>query len=231
MAQSGLTHSLYRGRDLIALLPSLLIFVALIGVGFKNARAIRYHDDKPVEVSLVEPPVEQPPPPQPEPPKPAEAPKPTPQPTPTQPVVPVPTPIATTAPQPAPTQPVVEVPKPVPVPPPPPAPVAQPRPVVVDLQGEYVAKLRAQLNAIKRYPTGREASQLRPQGKVKLWFSLKRDGSLADAGVEESSNSMLLDDAARKTLNRASFPAFPDQAWNGEATHRFTAELDFVPPG
>ncbi|WP_395822510.1 TonB family protein [Collimonas sp.] len=85
------------------------------------------------------------------------------------------------------------------------------------------------MNSIKRYPTGREASQQKPQGKVKVWFVLKRDGSLVEQGIEESSNSMLLDDAARKTINRATFSAFPESSWAGEATHRFNAELEFIP--
>jgi protein TonB len=231
MAQNRLFPSLYRGRDAIAALPSALVLLALIGGGFKQAHVIRYHDDKPVAVALVDPVVVPPPePPQPEPPKPVEQPRPAPQqaptPTPQQPV-----PVVTNAPTPAASQPVVDLPKPAPVSPPPtPAPAPQPHVSTPDAAAEYIGKVRAQLNAIKRYPTGREASQQHPQGKVKLWFVLRRDGSVADFGIEESSNSMLLDDAARKTLNRANFPAFPEQSWNGESTHRFSAELEFVPP-
>ena len=88
--------------------------------------------------------------------------------------------------------------------------------------------MRGYLNSIKRYPTGREASVQRPEGKVKLWFVLKRDGSLVDAGIEDSSNSILLDNAGLATVRRGSMPAF-DSAFPGEETHRFTVDLDFKP--
>jgi TonB family protein len=102
-------------------------------------------------------------------------------------------------------------------------------PLLYLLRSDSVAKLRAHLNSIKRYPTGREASQLKPQGKVRVWFVLRRDGSVVDLGIDESSNSMLLDDAARKTINRAAFTAFPEGSWSGANTHRFTADLEFIP--
>lgn len=100
-----------------------------------------------------------------------------------------------------------------------------------NVDAEFVAQLRAYLNTIKRYPTGREASTQRPKGVVRVWFVLKRDGGLVDAGVEASSNSTLLDDAARKTVNRAQFPSFPDGFKPNETTYRFTAEIEFIPVG
>jgi protein TonB len=101
---------------------------------------------------------------------------------------------------------------------------------VASLEGEYVGKVRALLNASKRYPTGRQASQQRPQGKVKVWFMVARTGSLVDAGVLESSNSNLLDDAALATVRRANYPPFPANTWPGQEQHKFVAELDFSPP-
>jgi protein TonB len=86
------------------------------------------------------------------------------------------------------------------------------------------------LNASKRYPTGREVSLQRPMGKVVVWFVLTRSGALKDTGVEESSNSMVLDNAALSTIRRATFPKFPDAAWPGSDTHRFTVTVDFIPP-
>ena len=109
---------------------------------------------------------------------------------------------------------------------------APPRPAPtksVDMEGGFVAKLRGYLNSIKRYPTGREASMQRPRGKVRVWFVLARGGELKDSGIEDSSNSMLLDGAALATLRRGTFPAFPDDAWPGASTRRFTVDLDFVP--
>ena len=114
-----------------------------------------------------------------------------------------------------------------PVRPPAPAELVPPPPGV---EGPYTAQVRAQLNASKRYPTGREASLQRPTGRVVVWFILARSGSLTDSGIEDSSNSILLDNAALSTVRRASFPALPDAAWPGQPSHKFTATIDFIPP-
>ena len=113
----------------------------------------------------------------------------------------------------------------------PPAPVAKPaEPPAVNLEAEYVGRVRAMLNSTKRYPTGREASQSRPQGKVKVWFTLSRSGALIDAGILEASNSHLLDSAALATVRRGAFPAFPASAWTGQDQNKFSAEIEFNPP-
>ncbi|EJL87510.1 TonB family protein [Herbaspirillum sp. CF444] len=236
---------LFRFRETVATMPSVLALVALALLGVQQTvKLVRHTDETPVQISLMspEPPQEIPKPVQPpEPPKPKVVQPPPPVPKPVQqpaakPVVNAPapsTPTATTTPELPATAPRAAEPAPQ-QPTPAPAPVAAPapaRPVAANVEAEYVGKLRAHLNSIKRYPTGREASQMRPQGKVRLWFVLKRDGSVVDVGIDASSNSMLLDDAARKTITRASFSAFPENTWAGENTHRFTAELEFIPGG
>jgi protein TonB len=122
-------------------------------------------------------------------------------------------------------------PPPAPTPPPPAPPPAPPAPApapTVDQSALYTSRVRAYLNTVKRYPTGREASISRPEGKVRIWFVLKRDGSLVDAGIEDSSNSILLDNAGLATIRRGSMPAF-EGAFGSEETHRFTVDLDFKP--
>jgi protein TonB len=89
--------------------------------------------------------------------------------------------------------------------------------------------VRAQLNANKRYPTGREASLQRPSGKAVVWFVLNRNGTLSDAGIEDSSNSIILDNAALSTVRRTSYATWPEGSWPGQSQHRFTVTLDFVP--
>ena len=101
---------------------------------------------------------------------------------------------------------------------------------VASMESEYASRVRAMLNAIKRYPTGRAASQQRPQGKVKVWFTLARSGNLLDAGVLESSNSNLLDDAALATVRRGIYPSFPANTWDGQDSRKFVAEMEFSPP-
>lgn len=102
-------------------------------------------------------------------------------------------------------------------------------PVSVSLENNYIVSVRATLNANKRYPTGREASLQRPSGKVKLWFVLARNGVLQDAGIDESSNSIILDNAALSTLRRTTYAPWPEGSWASQSQHKFTVTLDFVP--
>ncbi|MBP0598561.1 TonB family protein [Herbaspirillum sp. LeCh32-8] len=237
---------IFRFREPLAGLPSLVVLLALVLAGVQQTtRLMRHEDPKPVQIALFEeappaPKVQTPPPP--EPPKKVEPPKPVVKPAPAPPPKPAPKndPAPIEQVRPAPETPVMQTPQPAahtappapaPTPAPAPQPVAQPAPPpsTADIESQYVGKLRAHLNSIKRYPSGREVSQLRPKGTVRVWFVLKRDGSVVDVGIDASSNSMPLDDAARKTINRATFAGFPDGAFNGEATHRFTADLEFIP--
>ncbi len=111
---------------------------------------------------------------------------------------------------------------------PPPAP---PRTnAVADLEAAYIGRVRQLLNAIKRYPTGREASLLRPSGTVRVWLVLDRGGRLLDRGIESSSQSLLLDNAALRTVSSAAYPPFPEELWPGQTQRRFHVDIDFVIP-
>lgn len=184
-------------------------------------------------IAVIEPLLQAPPPPLPQPPKPEVKPKTVPTVTQTQ--APVPTEVRKESAVP-------EAPRAVSPPSatPAPAPTANPAPVVtespkpqpptpVNLENNYIAAVRATLNANKRYPTGREASLQRPAGKVKVWFVLMRNGALHEAGIEESSNSIILDNAALATVRRTSYSPWPEGSWSSEAQHKFTVTLDFVP--
>nr|WP_092433868.1 TonB family protein [Collimonas sp. OK607] len=220
----------YRFRDALATLPSILILAILIFAGIQKATKIEAHtEDSLVQIALMEP---EPPAP------PITIPTPPPAPPTSQVVKPLPVPLMQPVRQPTPPQAVSATPvsnapgAEAAAPPTPPKAIAAPvaaKPNSASVEAGYVSKVRAHLNSIKRYPTGREASQQRPQGKVKVWFVLNRDGTLVEQGIDESSNSMLLDEVARKTINRATFSAFPESSWTGEATHRFSAELEFIP--
>jgi len=102
-------------------------------------------------------------------------------------------------------------------------------PASLSLENNYIASIRATLNSNKRYPTGREASLQRPSGKVKLWFVLNRNGLLQEAGIDESSNSIILDNAALATVRRTSYLAWPEGSWPTQSQHKFTVTLDFFP--
>jgi len=62
-----------------------------------------------------------------------------------------------------------------------------------------------------------------------VWFVLNRNGTLQDAGIDDTSNSILLDNAALSTVRRTSYTPWPEGSWPGQAQHRFTVTLDFVP--
>jgi protein TonB len=227
---------IYRHRDWVAALPATGLILLLVTAGIQVVKPLKPKYDEPVKLEVIDP-VSLPPPPQPpQPPKtppsePAPRSLPPPRPTPpvpkpelpkptTTPAVSVPAPVA------APTPPAPAAPAPAAVAPPtPPAPPA-PKP---NVEAEFIARVRAYLNAVKRYPTGREASLQRPEGTVKVWFILNRDGSVVDAGIEQSSNSMLLDQAARRSVGMGRFPAFPEQFQPGQSTHRFVVDLEFKP--
>ena len=214
----------------------------------KAAEAIKVIQ-KPLQAVVIQEVILPPPPPPAPPPLPEPPPKPVPQSAPqtvpkTVPEAPKPAPpapvalpttaaIAHTAPVAAPvpvvqTAPEVAPAKPAPVVVPP-APVEH-APQAPSLEGEYVGKLRATIDAAKRYPTGRQASQQRPQGVVKLWFVLTRAGVLVDVGVVSGDAPFILEDAAKAAVRRSTFPAFPASVWPGDEQHKFTTELNFVPP-
>jgi protein TonB len=91
----------------------------------------------------------------------------------------------------------------------------------------YEAQLLAYLERIKRYPTSREARLSQPQGVVKLWLEISRNGSLLAAGLMNSSGSNILDSEALRTVRTAQFPPFPEQAFNHEGAHRFSVSLKY----
>ncbi len=248
MANASPLMTLYRARDAVAVVPTLAVIAILIGAQYDRAVIVHYKDEKkPVEVKLIDiaPPPEQPvspPPSQPAPPTPQQA-KPTP-PTPQPPTPQPPTPVQPDVPQvattnapsavPAPVQPTVPAaaaPAPKVEAAPAPAP-AVPRVSIASQENEYAAKANSLVNEKRSYPKGRAADIEHPEGTVKLSFTLRRDGSLVgDVHVDESSNSILLDNEAKKTVNRTVFPSFPEGTWVGESTRRFTVELTYKPPG
>jgi periplasmic protein TonB len=227
--------SLMRHRDAVAMLPAIVVLALLATASVKQIVKLK-DNSEPMTVSLYEepPPEDLPPPPKPQPrviPPEATPPRPQPQ----QVVDPQPAPVVT-QPAEAISAPVATAPVQTPTPPVPPvaAPASTPparHSANESLEATYVAKLRTYLNSIKRYPTSREARQQHPQGKVRMWLELARDGTLRNLGVEETSGSMILDGAAQSTVRQGSYPAFPDEMWAGNATHRFAVTLEYLLDG
>lgn len=133
----------------------------------------------------------------------------------------------------APAEPVRAAPPPAPPadkrPEPPPVIAAPPQPArsTANPESDYSGRLIAYLNSIKRYPTSREARLQRPTGTVRVWVEIQRDGSFKDAGIEATSDSMILDGAALSTVRQGRYPAFPAEIWDGQASRRFVVNLDY----
>jgi protein TonB len=87
--------------------------------------------------------------------------------------------------------------------------------------------VKAYLESIKHYPTSKEARLQRPRGSVTVWIVIDRSGGMKEAGIDESSGSLILDGAALSTVRNASYPGFPASAFQGQATHRFTVQLNY----
>lgn len=249
----SLALQLFRHRDSASTAGTVLLMLAFaVAISLKPHLPSKVQAETVMEIRMLEEA-----PPAPPPPKPLPAPTPAPklqapslQPTPPKPAVkepartspnltpnlapsaPSPTPasapISTTAPavSSAPALPAKEAApaKPVEAPPPAPKPAAQ-------ISDGYIAKLRAYVQGRKRYPTGREASLAKPTGTVRAWLLLNRQGEMQDVGVERSSDSIILDSEALKLLRSGHYPAFPDEAFPGQGTHKFYFDLDYQRSG
>jgi protein TonB len=202
----------------------LVLVVFFLAQALRGPAELVAQEAMELTTALIEPMLQ--PPPRPQPPKPEVKPKVTP--TVSQPQTPataeVKKELATEAPRAA--APPTPIQTPVPTLPEAPKPA---QPVSASVESNYIASVRATLNANKRYPTGREASLQRPSGKVKVWFVLTRNGALQDAGIDDSSNSIILDNAALATVRRTTYSPWPDGSWPSENQHKFTVTLDFVP--
>ncbi len=221
--------SRYKGVILVIALHALILWALATGLARDTQKLIKKTLEAAVIQEVFIPPPPPPPPKEIKPPEPQNAPKiDTPPPPAFVPPPDVPVNASTTAPSIQSTQQVPTAP-PVIAPPPPPPPDNS-KAIAASMETEYALSVNRMLDSSKRYPTGRKASQERPEGKVRVWFTLSRTGALVDSGVLESSNSNLLDDAALATVRRGSYPPFPPNTWTGQEQHKFQAELTFKAP-
>lgn len=242
-------YQLYRSRHAISWLP-LPVFATCLFFASQQPplKVQQQYDETAMALTLAEPePI-----PQPEPiPEPETVPQPEPEPEPTpvnepDPIIeapPVTPPKPEVKPKPKPeVKPKAETkPKPTPTPakpttPRPEAPAKRPAPAapsapsvnVAALENSYAQALRAQLEQTKRYPTGRQASLERPEGRVEVWLEVDRTGRVIDSGINSKARSMLLNRAAQASLQSIKqVRAFPADAFAGQNTKRFLATFDY----
>ena len=239
----------YRARSWIASAPTVLVVAtALVLTTVSLPKPAKEPAKTPVKIQLTampEPPPPEPPPPQPAPPPPVPVPPP-PAPAPPVPAPPVPLP-------PKPVTPPKPTARPKPADHAPPQPQSQPEAAAAapstapattasaataapapaaptrasSAEDAYVALVRADIEANKHYPTGKEARLARPHGDVEVWFRLDRSGAVKEAGVQTSSGSLILDQAALALVRGGNYPGFPSEIYQGSSEHRFVVTLSY----
>ncbi|MGI8471167.1 energy transducer TonB [Pectobacterium brasiliense] len=244
-------YQLYRSRHAISWLP-LPVFATCLFFASQQPplKVQQQYDETAMALTLAEPePIPQPEPIPESEPEPVPQPEPDPEPTPVNepdPIIeatPVTPPKPEVKPKPKPeVKPKAETkPKPTPTPakptaPRPEAPAKRPAPAapsapsvnVAALENSYAQALRAQLEQTKRYPTGRQASLERPEGRVEVWLEVDRTGRVIDSGISSKARSMLLNRAAQASLQSIKqVRAFPADAFAGQNTKRFLATFDY----
>jgi periplasmic protein TonB len=211
---------------------ALLITAAIFAFAVPRSITVRHPPPPPApEMTLTiedapPPPVVQPPPPPPPVVQPPPEPPPPPKVVPRIPQMPVikPPPVVKQLPKPQePPPPVVEAPPP----PPPPPPAASP---AASIEAEFIAKLRAYITSITRYPNSNDARLMKPSGSVIVDFTLSRGGAISNVAVEHSSGSQILDRQALLVVRGGTYPGLPSEAWAAETTHNFVVTVKFDAP-
>jgi periplasmic protein TonB len=103
-----------------------------------------------------------------------------------------------------------------------PAPPARP-----DLEAQYAAGLRANIDQRTRPPDSAAYRLRRPSGEVRVGFVLIRSGEIKAVHVLRSSGSPILDDAAVAIVSTGRYPPMSANLFAGEAEHVFSVTIEF----
>jgi protein TonB len=96
-----------------------------------------------------------------------------------------------------------------------------------DLEAEYAAGLRADIDRRTHAPDSAQYRLHRPSGEVRVGFVVMRNGAAKAVRVLRSSGSTILDDAAQSTVSSGRYPPMPAKAFAGEAEHLFAVTIDY----
>jgi len=96
-----------------------------------------------------------------------------------------------------------------------------------DLEAEYAAGLRADIDRRTHAPDSAQYRLHRPSGEVRVGFVVMRNGEAKAVRVLRSSGSSILDDAAQNTVSSGHYPPMPAKAFAGEAEHMFAVTIEF----
>lgn len=108
-------------------------------------------------------------------------------------------------------------------PPPAPAP-AQPH---ADLEAQYAAQLKADIERRHHAPESAQYRLRRPSGEVRIEFAVLRSGEPRSATMLRSSGSAILDEAALQLVSTGHYPPMPDKCFVGETQHSFVITVEY----
>jgi periplasmic protein TonB len=112
------------------------------------------------------------------------------------------------------------------------SPTASPQPTSdfrPDLEAQYAAGLRADIDRRTRPPDSAQYRLHRPSGEVRVGFTVVRSGEPKLVRVLRSSGSSILDDAAVAIVSSGHYPPMPATLFAGEAEHVFAVTIEFRP--
>lgn len=98
-----------------------------------------------------------------------------------------------------------------------------------DLEAEYAANLRADIDRRTRPPDSVQYRLRHPSGEVRVGFVLMRSGEATAIRLLRSSGSSLLDAAAQATVSSGHYPPMPAKAFAGETEHLFAVTIEYRP--
>lgn len=98
-----------------------------------------------------------------------------------------------------------------------------------DLDAQYAAQLRADIDRRTRPPDTMQYRLLHPAGEVRVRFVLLRSGESREVTLLRSSGSTLLDEAALNIVAAGRYAPMPTKVFAGEARHTFVVTIEFRP--
>jgi periplasmic protein TonB len=106
------------------------------------------------------------------------------------------------------------------------APTSDARP---DLEAEYAASIRADIDRRTRPPDSVQYRLHHPSGEVRVGFVVMRTGQTKAIRLLRSSGSSILDEAAQTIVSAGRYPPIPPKAFAGESEHLFAVTIEFRP--
>jgi periplasmic protein TonB len=96
-----------------------------------------------------------------------------------------------------------------------------------DLEAQYAAGLRADIDRRTHPPDSAQYRLHRPSGEVRVGFVVTRNGEPKIVRVLRSSGSAILDEAAVAIVSSGHYPPMPTQVFAGESEHVFAVTIEF----